>query len=417
MLSKYIVGDRYQIKKQLSNKVGRGTYLACDLYQKKQVIIKIINFNQLFSWYDFKIFEREAEILKNINHPNIPQYLDYFEVEVRRGNLAKYDRFVEIDREYFQGFASIQTYITAPSLKELIQQGIKFSETEIIQLAQKLLDLLNYLHRLNPPVIHRNLKPSNILLTNRSGNSIGDVYLVDFGSVQTIAKKEPGTITIGGTYDYIPLEQFMGQTSFASDLYSLGMTLIYLITGLHPADLTKTSGKVKFDRSNISSSFARWLTKITEPYIEQRYQSATLAKTALVVNVISTRVISTNFLFANPVNFLSANTIPFEAKSIIEMCYFLPRFKFKTSINSQHKSQYHNLKAVRDRDGLDILYHRSRDRVKFYSYVFTSIIIMLFFSGIGGAVLMSLLLFGSYFRINFILLLFTLVLAIFLIIA
>lgn len=127
---------------------------------------------------------------------------------------------------------------------------------------------MNYLHKLNPPIIHRDIKPSNILLTNRSGNSIGDVYLVDFGSVQTVAKKEAGTITIVGSYGYIPLEQFMGQTTFASDLYSLGMTLIYLVTGIHPADLTQGTGKVNFDKSKISLGFARWLSTITEPYLE-----------------------------------------------------------------------------------------------------------------------------------------------------
>ena len=246
---------RYQIKQQISQKAGRSTYLAVDSQTKEKVIIKILEFNQLFSWDDLKLFEREAKTLQNLSHPHIPNYLDYFEIEEKNR----------------QGFALVQTYINAPSLAELIQQGIKFSEAEIIELAKKLLDILDYLHGLNPPVIHRDIKPSNILLTNRSGNSIGDVYLVDFGSVQTVAKKEAGTITIVGSYGYIPLEQFMGQTTYASDLYSLGMTLIYLVTGIHPAELTQATGKVQFDDSTISRAFARWLSKITEPYTDKRY--------------------------------------------------------------------------------------------------------------------------------------------------
>lgn len=166
--------ERYEIKQQISHKAGRSTYLAEDSETNKQVVIKILGFNDLFDWDDLKLFEREAKTLKNLNHPNIPQFLDYF----------------EIDEENRQGYALVQTYINAPSLAEVIEQGIHFSEVEIIELIKKLLNILNYIHGLNPPIIHRDIKPSNILLTNRSGNSIGDVYLVDFGSVQTVAKKK-----------------------------------------------------------------------------------------------------------------------------------------------------------------------------------------------------------------------------------
>jgi serine/threonine protein kinase len=129
-------------------------------------------------------------------------------------------------------------------------------------------------------VIHRDIKPSNILLGNRSGNSIGDVYLVDFGSVQTVAKKEEGTITIVGSYGYIPLEQFGGQTTTASDLYSLGMTLIYLLTGTHPAELPQVDGRVKFN-AEISKRFERWLEKMTYPHLDKRFDSAKVAQLAL----------------------------------------------------------------------------------------------------------------------------------------
>ncbi len=265
VLPKQIICDRYQLTKQLSNKAGRSTYLAQDLQGGGQVVIKILEFNEIFTWDDLKLFEREAQTLKNISHSNIPDYLDYFEIDTPKS----------------QGFALVQSYITAPSLEELISQGIKFTELEIIDLAKKLLKILNYLHQLNPPIIHRDIKPSNILLNNRSGNSIGDVYIVDFGSVQTVAKKEAGTITIVGSYGYIPLEQFMGKTTFASDLYSLGMTLIYLVSGIHPANLTQSTGKVKFDSRNISLGFTRWLGTITEPYIDKRYTSAEIALKAL----------------------------------------------------------------------------------------------------------------------------------------
>ncbi|WP_309743997.1 MULTISPECIES: protein kinase domain-containing protein [unclassified Chamaesiphon] len=166
------------------------------------------------------------------------------------------------------------------SIESIIRSGQKFSEVEIIELADRVLAILTYLHQQHPPVIHRDLKPSNILLGDRSGNSIGEVYLVDFGSVQTIASKDGGTITIVGSYGYIPLEQFGGQTTTASDLYSLGMTIIYLLTGTHPAELAQVNGRVKF-QSTISKRFDRWLAQMTEPHLDKRFESAQLAQTAL----------------------------------------------------------------------------------------------------------------------------------------
>jgi len=264
MTTDTVLTDRYQIEELLSQKAGRRTFLAKDLQSQVPVIIKLLRFGDSFEWDDLKLFEREAATLKNLDHPEIPKYLDYFEVN-------------EVDTP---GFALVQSYIEAPSLATLITRGRKFSEAEIIELANRLLDLLTYLHQQHPPVIHRDIKPSNILLGNRSGNSIGDVYLVDFGSVQTVAKKEEGTITIVGSYGYIPLEQFGGQTTTASDLYSLGMTLIYLLTGTHPAELPQVDGRVKFD-AEISKRFERWLEKITHPHLDKRFDSAKAAQLAL----------------------------------------------------------------------------------------------------------------------------------------
>ncbi|MGV0028557.1 serine/threonine protein kinase [Phormidesmis priestleyi] len=259
-----VLTDRYQIEELLSQKAGRRTFLAKDLQSQVPVIIKLLRFGDGFEWDDLKLFEREAATLKNLDHPEIPKYLDYFEID-------------EIDTP---GFALVQSYIEAPSLATLIARGRKFSEAEIFELADRLLDLLTYLHQQHPPVIHRDIKPSNILLGNRSGNSIGDVYLVDFGSVQTVAKKEEGTITIVGSYGYIPLEQFGGQTITASDLYSLGMTLIHLLTGMHPAELPQVDGRVKFN-AEISKRFERWLEKMTHPHLDKRFDSARVAQLAL----------------------------------------------------------------------------------------------------------------------------------------
>jgi serine/threonine protein kinase len=261
-----MLAGRYEIQRQFSRKAGRRTFLAQDMETLSLVIIKILRFDAEFQWDDLKLFEREAQTLQQLEHPAIPQYLDYFEV----------------DEPDLKGFALVQTYIPADSLESWVQQGRKFSEVEIVKLADRLLTILTYLHSQNPPVIHRDINPSNILVANRSSHSIGDVYLVDFGSVQIAASKETGTITIVGSYGYIPLEQFGGQTTAASDLYSLGMTLIYLITGIHPVDLVTVNGQVKFNGSHLSGRLVRWLEKMTQPYADRRFTSAQSARSALL---------------------------------------------------------------------------------------------------------------------------------------
>ena len=111
----------------------------------------------------------------------------------------------------------MQTNIDVSSLETVVKNGRKFSEAEAIELADRMLAVLGYLHQQLPPVTHRDIKPSNILLGNRSGNSIGDIYLVDFGSVQTAASTDAGTITIVGSSGYIPLEQIISLSGNPAD--------------------------------------------------------------------------------------------------------------------------------------------------------------------------------------------------------
>ncbi|WP_414518860.1 serine/threonine protein kinase [Nostoc sp. PCC 9305] len=261
-----ILSDRYEVQQLLGKKAGRRTLLARDLQTQKLVVIKLLSFSSDFEWDSLKLFEREAETLKNLAHPSIPGYLNYFEV-----NLPT-----------IKGFALVQTYIPAQTLEQCLQTGRTFTEAEVKQIAKALLEILVYLHELHPPVIHRDIKPSNILLGERSGNSVGQVYLVDFGSVQTVLASETGTRTVVGTYGYMPPEQFGGRTVAASDLYSLGATLIYLVTGTHPADLPQKDFRIQFEQlANLSPSFSNWLKWMIEPSLERRLSSADQAIAAL----------------------------------------------------------------------------------------------------------------------------------------
>jgi serine/threonine protein kinase len=252
-----ILHGRYQLKSLLGRKTGRRTFLAQDLASQENIVVKLMLFNVDFVWDDLKLFDREVEVLKSLDLAAIPQYLDSFEADTELG----------------KGFALVQTYIEARSLQDWVESGRTFSESEIKIIAKKLLDILDYLHHRQPPVIHRDLKPSNILLADRSGNSPGEVYLIDFGSVQTTPSNS--TITIVGTYGYMPPEQFGGKVSPASDLYALGATLIYLATGSHPSELPQQELRILFaERVHLRPQTIAWLQWLTEPSLDLRPRSA-----------------------------------------------------------------------------------------------------------------------------------------------
>ena len=257
LLANLVLGDRYQIQSLIGHQTGRRTFLAQDLQTERSVILKLLLFGVDFNWDDLKLFEREAEVIKSLDLPAIPKYLDWFDVDTELG----------------KGFVLVQTYIEARSLQNWLDSGRTFSEEDLIAIATQLLTILDYLHSRQPAVIHRDIKPSNILLGDRSGNSPGQVYLVDFGSVKTAANG--GTITIVGTYGYMPPEQFGGHTSPASDLYALGATIICLATGQHPSELPHRDMRIDFvDRVNITSHLINWLMWMTATNLDSRLQSA-----------------------------------------------------------------------------------------------------------------------------------------------
>ncbi|MEH2180118.1 serine/threonine protein kinase [Nostoc sp.] len=269
--SKQIFQERYEIQQQLGKKAGRRTLLARDIQTEQLVIIKLLTFSNDFAWEDLKLFEREAETLKAVEHPAIPRYIDYFELEPSNA----------------KGYALVQSFVEGQSLEEDMKTGRIFTETEVKEIATALLNILIYLHGRQPPVIHRDIKPSNIILAERSGNSVKQIYLVDFGSVQTLAAKAGKTVTVVGTYGYMPPEQFGGYATPASDLYSLGATLIALATGIHPADLPQKDLRIAFqDLVKLSPGLVGWLQWLTQPSLEQRLTSASIALKALETGLL-----------------------------------------------------------------------------------------------------------------------------------
>ncbi len=272
-----LIKERYQVIKV----IGRGnmgvTYSANNLNLRQKVAVKVVFLTDITDWKILELFEREAKVLANLAHPNIPKYVDYFEEKT--------------DTESY--FCLVQELIEGESLAKLVENGRKFSEEEVKEIARQTLKILVYLQGLNPPLIHRDIKPQNIILTAQNL-----VYLVDFGTVQDVYRN---TVSIGGTFvgtlGYMPPEQFRGQTLLSSDLYSLGATLIFLITGKSPADLPQKNLKIDFYKyAFLAEYFAIWLEKMVEPMAEDRYNSATEALGSLEseiktkINPVSDRI-------------------------------------------------------------------------------------------------------------------------------
>lgn len=261
-----LLNQRYKIQSILGQQVGRKTFLALDRQDSCLVVVKLLLFNPDFEWDDLKLFEREVQVLRNMSHPAVPRFLDYFELEF----------------PHAKGVALVQSYIEALSLSDRLQAGCSFSETELRHLARTLLEILHYLHSRHPPIVHRDIKPSNVLLGDGSNGKIGPVYLVDFGSVQNLTARAGRTITVVGTYGYMPPEQFGGRAVPASDLYSLGATLICLLAGTHPADLPTIEGRLQFESlCAISPPFADWLRQLVAPSLDLRFSSAQAALSTL----------------------------------------------------------------------------------------------------------------------------------------
>ena len=260
-----IIQDKYRI----TGILGRGgvaiTYSAIALKTNSPVAIKVVSLKQLNDWKQVELFQREAEVLKQLSHPNIPDYIDYFDIET------------ETDKTFYL----VQQLALGKSLHQLVESGWRSNEKEVINIARQVLQILSYLHSLDPPVIHRDIKPHNLIRSDE-----GKIYLVDFGAVQnTYYNTLMQGSTVVGTYGYMAPEQFRAQALPATDLYSLGATLLYLLTHRSPAELPQDTLKLDFCSAvDISESFAEWVEKILEPDIEDRFNSADIALSQLSTN-------------------------------------------------------------------------------------------------------------------------------------
>jgi serine/threonine protein kinase len=255
-----ILGDRYIVRQCLGQNAGRWTLLAQDQSTQTPVVIKLLRLDEHLDWDDLRLFEREVEMLRSLSHPAIPRYLDFFEQQLSDT----------------KAIALVRTYVDGKSLGQILHQGTPLTEAKAIQLAKALLKVLVYLHAQQPPVIHRDIKPSNILVAEHR------IHLVDFGSVRADAPRHSDEFTVVGTYGYMPPEQFLGRAVLASDLYSLGMTLVALLTATQPSNFPHQRGRLDLGQmSHLSPGFIEWLQWLTEMNLELRAKSAQAALQAL----------------------------------------------------------------------------------------------------------------------------------------
>jgi tRNA A-37 threonylcarbamoyl transferase component Bud32 len=188
---------------------------------------------------------REAEILFSLSHPNIAHVLDHF---------------VEDGRHYL-----LMEYINGTDLRQLIKQNGGCAEKQVFNWARKMAHILAYLHENVPPVIHRDLTPDNLVL-----RSDGEVILIDFGASNQFVGTATGTLV--GKQAYIAPEQLRGKATPQSDLYALGGTLYFLLTGRDPRPLSQAD--IKQILPNVSAEMESIITSLTAFECEERCLSA-----------------------------------------------------------------------------------------------------------------------------------------------
>lgn len=212
--------------------VGRGaagiTYRAVRLADGQAVAIKEMPFHRIDSPKVRALFDRETRVLQQLDHPRIPAYVDHF---------------VAGDGRHRSLYLA-QAFIDGPTLAAEMASR-RYREDEVLAIVAEVADILDYLHTLRPPVIHRDLKPGNLM--RRTHDEA--IVLVDFGAVRdALADPAMGGSTVVGTYGYMAPEQYRGDASPATDLYALGVTAAVLLTR-RPADaLSERPGAIDWRR-------------------------------------------------------------------------------------------------------------------------------------------------------------------------
>ena len=214
------------------------------------IAIKVFDIQTTDSLKSIELFEREIETIKNLHIKGVPKYID----------TIKDNRYIYL----------IEEYIQAKSLENRLKEGERYAFDQILKILIHAALILKDLEDLVPPVIHRDIKPGNILIDDEE-----NVYLVDFG---VVADKVQASfaMTFAGTVGYVAPEQLYGKVTPAADIFSLGMTILNLVTNVSPCDMMNENMELRVDRympPNIPTWFVRLLKQMVEPNVSQRLKT------------------------------------------------------------------------------------------------------------------------------------------------
>ncbi len=246
----------YQILRTLG-KGGMGTtYLVWDKTQKNQgvpllLVLKEMNADMLRIAKARELFDREARVLKSLDHPGIPKY---------------YDFFVQDDHKYL-----VMELIHGHNLEQFIYQRGPLDHERVVKWMIQVCQIITYLHNLQPPLVHRDIKPANLILRNLDSR----LMLLDFGAVKELGTSLETRIGVEG---YSAPEQYRGKPCPQSDIYGIGATIIFLITGKTPMQYYRYKGaRYEFDIAtipNLAPSLGQVIEKACRSDFRDRYQTA-----------------------------------------------------------------------------------------------------------------------------------------------
>lgn len=249
------IGSVIDGKYKILNVVGKGgmsvVYLAMNERANKQWAIKEVRKDGMQS---FEVVKQnlvaETDLLKKLNHPHLPSIIDVIDCD--------------------DTFLIIMDYIEGNPLSKALETSGAQNQDDVIEWAKQLCDVLGYLHSRKPPIIYRDMKPSNVML-----KPDGNVMLIDFGTAREFKYSSVADTTCLGTQGYAAPEQFggHGQTDARTDIYCLGATMYHLVTGHNPATPPYEMYPIRQWNPMLSSGLEEIILKCTQRNPEDRYQS------------------------------------------------------------------------------------------------------------------------------------------------
>ena len=212
---------------------AQGTMLKALDDTDHPVAIKVFDFGTVREWKDVELFEREIDVLKNLNIDGVPRYIE----------TIKTDKVIYL----------VEEYIDAQSIEKQMKNGRNFTVEECETILERTARILTKLGAHTPPIVHRDIKPANLLVDNDL-----NVWLVDFGVVMNT--QQTFSMTFAGTAGYVAPEQLYGKATSASDIFSLGATMLHIVSHVSPSDMNLKGISPDFDRY-IPKSVPQWLSK------------------------------------------------------------------------------------------------------------------------------------------------------------